>query len=270
MYITPQEYEVQFALIKFWDDNYTKDYSSAYRSLLAAEFSDKWLDPTKIKIDKAFIRHPATRKRERSRSCTVSDVLADFIMRIDQVAERQQEYPVTNPDRTVKDDSERKEKEQGIFYQFQIDAMKEGDVMPGGFATQYQLADSSIEDLIFAEVVPEIDAFRKELRYIKRNAEFYATTFAEKHGYQRKDALRRIKKLDLSRVRECKICGSAFYAHDYRRHICDMQQGIVAYKEGDRPKYRLSNKSACELENERKSAINRAKSTILAEENSII
>ncbi|KAB2332927.1 hypothetical protein [Bacillus mesophilum] len=270
MYLTPQEYEVQSALNRFWDANYTQEYTADERNQLAEDFTLEWLDPSKIKIDKPFIRHPATRKRERSRSCTVADVLADFIMRVDQVAERQQEYPVTNPDRSVRDDRDRMQKERSIFFQYEMDAMVEGDVMPSGLVTELQLADDSIEDILFAEVAPDIEAFRQELRRVKQNAEFYTTTLAEKYGYQRKDVLRRIRKLDLSRVRECKVCGSAFYAHDYRRHICDMQQGIVAYKEGDRRKYKLSDKSACELENERKTALNRGKTPILAEENSII
>ncbi|PMY00886.1 hypothetical protein C1Y18_35055, partial [Pseudomonas sp. MPR-R5A] len=89
--------------------------------------------------------------------CTVSDVLADFIMRVDQVAERQQEFPISNPDKSVNGKRERSKKERGTFFQYEMDAMKEGDVMPTGLVTEDKLADQSIEDILFADVPPDIE-----------------------------------------------------------------------------------------------------------------
>lgn len=272
MYLTPQEMAVQGALDAFWYEHYTKSYTVNERNELAAAFADQWLDGTKIKSDKAFIRHPATKKRNYDRSYTVADVLADFILRIDQVTERSREYPVQNPDYSLKGDRLRKDKERSIFFQYEEDAMKEGDMIPPYSVTEsdFQQANS-IEDILFVDTAPNVEQFRAELRKVKKFAEFYATTFSEEYGYDKRDALRRIKELDLSRVRECEICGSAFYAHDLRRHVCDMQRGVFTHKEkGKKPVFEVTDYSTCEIERDNKKAQERYKTSFLGEKMSII
>jgi len=225
MYLTPQEIAVQNALDAFWFENYTKLLTLEQRNQLAEQFAAEWVDPKKIKIDKTFIRHPATKKRLYNRDYTVMDVLADFIMRVDQVEERSAEYPVANQDYAVTGAARRQQKERSIFSQGEEDAMEEGDKLPpySVMESDIELANS-IEDIIFAEVAPDVEKFRAELRKVKRFADFYATTFAEEYGYDKKDALRRIKRMDLSRVRECEVCSGAYYAHDLRQRYCDCQQ----------------------------------------------
>jgi hypothetical protein len=248
MYLTPQERAVQGALEAFWYEYYTKELTTDQRNELAGEFAEKWLDGRKFKIDKAFIRHPATKTRQYDRNYTVADILADFIIRADQVEERSAEYPVGNPDYEVSGTRQRQDKERSLYFKDDLDKPKEErDPLPPYSVRSNDIKlPNSIEDVIFAETAPDIEQFRKELRRVKKYAEYYATSFAQEYGYDKTDALRRIKRLDLSRVRECEICGSAFYAHDLRRHVCDMQRGISDKKPSDQ--------SACELERDRQAS----------------
>ncbi|AZV45180.1 hypothetical protein BAOM_4601 [Peribacillus asahii] len=269
---TPQEMDVQKALTVFWYKYYTQPLTTEQRIELADQFIADWLDSSKVKTDKPFIRHPATRLREYGRVHTVADVLADFIMRVDQVVERSEEYPVINQDASVNSAKERKEKERSIFYEYEEDNMEEGDVLPPySVKVSSIVLDNSIEDELFAETAPSVKKFQAELRKVKHYKEFFATSFAEEYGYDRKDTLRKIKRLDLSRVRECKICGSAFYAHDFRRYVCDIQRGIKVHKfKGKPPVYEVTKESACELERDRIQAKERYKTRDLDEKNSTI
>lgn len=255
MYLTPQERAVQSALDAFWYEHYTKELTTDQRNQLADEFAEKWLVDRKFKIDRPFIRHPATKRRSFKRQYTVAEVLADFIIRADQVAEREEEYPVGNPDYEATGSNKRKHKELSLHFKDDLDKPKEErDPLPPYYVRANDIKlPNSVEDELFKETAPDVEQFRKELRRVKQFPEFYATTFAEEYNYDKKEALRRIKKLDLSRVRECRICGSAFYAHDLRRHVCDMQRGIKVHKEkGKAPVYEVTEKeSACELERNR-------------------
>lgn len=227
MFITPQDKEVQRALDRFWYTYYSKPISTEKRNRLAEQFAEEWLDSSKIKTDKPFIRHPATKIRALERSYTVGEVLADFIMRVDQVAERMAEYPVANQDSNVNGANKRKQVERAIFFQEDEDIAEEKDDtrVPAYSVRESEIIlDNSIEDILFAETTPTVERFRGELRKVKKYAEFYATSFAEDYGYPKQEALRRIKRLDLSRVRECEICSGAFYPTDLRQRYCDCQQ----------------------------------------------
>lgn len=261
---TPQEKDVQAALTAFWYEHYTKPYTTDERNRLAEQFADQWLDPTKVKIDKAFIRHPATVRRDFSRDYTVAEVLADFIMRANQFAERSAEYPISNPDHFVNSARERQKEERSIYFQYEEDIAaekgKESRLPPYSVRENAIILENSIEDILFAEHSPDVGKFQAEIRRVKKFAEFYATTFAEEYGYEKAEVLRRIKRLDLTRVRECEICGGAFYAHDFRRHVCDCQYGIKEHRvKGKAPVYEVTDESTCELkrnqENARKQAI---------------
>lgn len=258
-FVTPQEREVQAALTAFWYEHYTKSYSKSYRVLLASEFSEKWLDPTKVKIDKAFIRHPATRLRDFARTYTVADVLADFIMRVDQVAERNEEFPISNPDHAHAGAKERKDNELSIHYQYEDDiAELEGKKLrlpPYSIRESDIVLDNSIEDTLFKEPTPDVKQFRAELRRVKQNAESYATKYVKERGAEKGEVLLRIKRLDLIRVRECSVCGNPFYAHDKRRYVCDLQKGIKVIRvKGKKTVYEVTNESTCELERNREIA----------------
>jgi hypothetical protein len=272
LYLTTQERAVQGALDAFWYEHYTQPYTTEQRNKLAEGFIAKWLDPSKIKTDKQFVRHPATKNRLKNRNYTVADVLADFIMRVDQVAERKAEFPVENTDRQVNGAMQRQETELSIYFRDDLDKPPEErkPLPPYSVRANDIVMPNSVEDVLFTEHTPDVARFRAELRRVKKYAEFYATSFAEEYGFDKADTLRRIKRLDLSRVRECEICGGAFYAHDFRRHVCDTQRGIKTVREkGKAPVYVVTDESACELERERKTAKERAKIRDLVEEKSI-
>ncbi|MGG3691119.1 hypothetical protein [Heyndrickxia ginsengihumi] len=267
--MTPQEKAVQAALDAFWYEHYTKPHTSKQRNELAAVFADKWIDRSKIKPDKVFIRHPATQRRLYDHSYTVAEVLADFIMRVDQVKERDEEFPISNPDHDVNGKFKRRERERFILFRDDEDQSPEETkpMPPYSVKVNDIVLPNSIEDIIFAETAPDVGVFRAQLRKVKKFAEFYATTFAEEYGYDKQEALRGIKRLDLSRIRECEICGSAFYAHDLRRHVCDMQRGIMTRKEkGKKPVYEVTERSTCEIIRDNKKAQER----YLGEKKSII
>ncbi|WP_088105240.1 hypothetical protein [Halalkalibacter urbisdiaboli] len=226
-FVTPQERDVQRALEAFWYEHYTKEYDTSRRNELVEEFAFKWLDNSKIKADRPFIRHPATKKRQYNREYTVGEILADFIMRVDQVEERSKEYPISNPDHKLTGERDREAQERAIFFQWEEDALdkERGETVPPYSVKESDFAqDCSIEDILFSEEVPCVKAFRGRLRKVKRFAEFYATSFAEEYGYDKREILRRIRVLNLDRVRECLVCGGAFYARDMRMIYCDCQQ----------------------------------------------
>ncbi|WP_338753411.1 hypothetical protein [Bacillus sp. FJAT-52991] len=230
MFLTPQQREVQNALDRFWFTYYTKSLTAEQRIELADQFAVEWLDRPKFKIDSEFIRHPATLKRSFSRSHTVADVLADFIMRVDQVAERSAEYPISNPDHQVKGDRDRRENERSVYNQYQEDEAEKDEqarIPPYSVRESDIVLENSAEDILFKEASPSVKQFRAQLRKVKEFAEFYATTFADEYGYDKQGALRLIKRLGLSRVRECEICGGAYYAHDLRQRYCDCQQNPI-------------------------------------------
>lgn len=258
-FVTPQEREVQAALTAFWYEHYTKQYTTDQRNVLAEQFAEERLDPTKVKIDKVFIRHPATRLRDFTRSCTVADVLADFIMRVDQVAERAEEFPVSNPDHSHTGVQRRQENELSIHYQYQDDIAeqkgKEPRLPPYSIKESDIVIDNSIETTFFAEEQPDVKQFQAELRRVKRNAGTFAKKYAKVRGYEEAEVIRRIKRLEIRRVRECSVCGNAFYAHDKRRHVCDLQRGIKVIRvKGKKTVYEVTNESACELERNREIA----------------
>lgn len=221
-FVTPQEKAVQSALDTFWYEHYTKEYTSEQRNQLVEDFSEKWLSA--ISITKPFIRHPATKLKRFNRELTVGEVLADFILRIDQVEEREAEYPVNNPDRERNTTQKREVVERSIFFQGWEDEIEK---VPAYSVTESDFEQAnSIEDVLFPnqDPSPTVSKFIARLRHVKKYANFYATSFAEEYKYDKADAKKRIRRLDLSRVRECQICGGAFYAHDLRLRNCDCQQ----------------------------------------------
>lgn len=244
--MTEAEKAVQRALYELWYEHYTKPMTQTERNQLAADFAEKWLDPTRIKVDKPFIKHPATARKEFQRLCTVAEVLADFILRVDQNAEKSADYPILNRDAEVRREESRRNRERSIVFESEYDNgasdMAEGQsyqLPPYSVLERDLTIENSIEDELFAETPPTVEAFQQQLGKVKRNARKVARKY-EEQGYSYADALRRIRRLDVSRVRECVECGQAFYAHDLRRYVCDLQHGRT--EKGER-----SELSTCEL-----------------------
>lgn len=240
--LTKEETAVKDALYRFWFDHYTKPYTTAQRNQLVEDFASEWLDSSKIKMDKPVFYHPMNclKRRYDETKRTAMDILADFIMRANMHEERRAEYSVTHAEQELTNADDRKELERSIFFQYEEDAMEEGErVPPYSIRESSIVLENSIEVTLFLETAPDVKKYREELKKVMEYPEFWATTLSEEYGYDKAEALREIKGLELDRVRECLICGNGFYAHDKRRHICDQQHGRDT--KGNRTKH-----SACE------------------------
>lgn len=231
---TPQKETVQTALNQLWYTHYTRNISQDERNALAEDFAEQYLVTPQFNPQESFVIHPATAKKHAPR-VTVGEVLADFILRALVEGEKQQDYTVLNPDKQVRQQGQRKDRELSIVFdgEYEEDDSGEGIKKP-----PYSVLESEIPAQWLPRVT-SVEQYHAELQRVKEYADFYATTYAEERGIAKSDILRNIRRLDLERVRKCNVCGNAFYAHDLRRYTCDQQHGIN--KNGER-----SDLSACE------------------------
>src|SRR5690606_11887842 len=155
MYLLPKEYEAQRALNGLWFDYYRKPLTQAKRNQLAEDFATQWAD--KVSITKPFIKHPETVKKKRQRTSSINDVLADFIMRIDQKAETSEKYPVYNPDKQV--EVSRKDTEK-LVYAHETDTDEDN---------KRTITESEIVAQVAhqAKQTPSVEDVRRELAKIK-------------------------------------------------------------------------------------------------------
>lgn len=234
--MTIAETSVQNALYELWYDFYTQPLTTTERNELVEEFTEKWLDSAKIKIDKPAYYHPMNRLKQRydQPPVTASDILADFILRASEVSERGEQYPIHNAESDLTREDKRKKEEVGLFSD-ELDA-EAGERVPSGYITEAV----AVAEMYIPKTPPTVDEYREELARVKKYAGYYASTVHEVYGYDEADALRRIKALKLDRVKECRVCGGGFYARNMRREVCDQQHGIMVG--GGRSK-----ESACEL-----------------------
>ncbi|MGO1061084.1 hypothetical protein ACTL32_18380 [Planococcus sp. FY231025] len=234
--MTKAEALVKEALYELWFEHYTKPITLEQRLKLTQDFVDIWLDSTQIKIDKPFIYHPSLHHKNRydQPPVTVQEVLADFILRAHMVAERDEEYPVTNPEAELNTADKRLKREVGLFSD-NIDA-EAGERTPYGTLTDAE----AIARMYTPRAPVTVKKLTAELARVKNYAEFYATTFAEEYGYEKLDVLQRIKSLKLERIKTCVVCDGAFYPRNIRREVCDQQIGVLLGGE-------ISAESACEL-----------------------
>ncbi|MED4127483.1 hypothetical protein [Shouchella miscanthi] len=214
---TRGEKALQDAVRKFWDAHYTKPTDTAVRNELVAKFLAT-APVDSVALDKPFIVHPATRKKVKQASVTLMEVLGDFIMRPLTSTEKAEEYPVWSQETEVARTKRRKENESHIYFQGWQDGLTEGKEIPRFVVTEDQIPQEEprIEP-------PTVEEFRSKLRHVKMFAGHYAADWAEDRGLKQWKVVRKIKRLDLARVRECDVCGGAFYAHDLRMISCDCQ-----------------------------------------------
>lgn len=220
--LTQGEKALQDAITTFWYSHYTKPYNTAKRNDLVAEFLAR--EPIdSVALEKPFIVHPATRLKRKQASVTLMEVLADFIMRPLKATEKYEEYPVWSQEAEVAKDAQKKQKEKHIYFQEWEDGLPEDKEPPRFTITEDQIPQLKphIEPL-------DVEQFRAILRRVKKYAGFYAVDWAEERGLKPGTVERMIKRLDLSRVRECDICGGAFYARDLRMKSCDCQPASTA------------------------------------------
>ncbi len=268
--ISRAEAKVQLAIYDMWYKHYTNEkVTTKYRNDMARVFNALWANNTEIKVDKPFLRHPATRLKDFSRSYTIAEVLADFIMRIKANEEKDKEYPVHGVEKLFRDSVKDRTRHVGIYSQDESDRDNAEDfdhLRKYGLPKQttmsaYDMTEFSViqQQTVVGERVAENDTdgeasmdirkFKRVLLMEKSKAKGYARLYAN-DGYDYEDALKRIKRLDVSRVRECVECGEVFYAHDKRRYICDLQHGRIQDKVTG--EWRRTDQSHCEVENAKK------------------
>jgi hypothetical protein len=260
MFFTKEEMAVKTE----WLQKFLTDHNDApfpIRKLLVQYFCEEWQD--KIELTKPLMLHPYCRKKDRNQY-SVHDILTDFLLDVDQVAERSEEYPVENADKRARRNNAMRSKELSIV--FDSERAGEDDYRTPPFSIEESALSSRdpIEEIFFAESCAEtVEGLEDLLTEVKENEDYYVNMYADESEWNENQPDKRrtiknvraaIRSLDLKRVRECKECCGAFYAHDWRRHICDAQ------------KYPRSEESACEVKNHRK----RSKKPKLTQKKAII
>lgn len=226
------------AVTKFWTDH-SKAAPQQWRNQLVEQFTEQWIDAD---LYSPIMKHPES-KRKDSRKYSVLDILADFLLNADQVAERKEEYPVQNPNKRAKVENEIETTQLGIATEGDYD--EDTGMLPPFTIDEAKLTSNDpIKEIFFAEsCAKSVAEFKELVEHVKEYRNYYVATYVEEmpeKGRDRRQTMEAIRKMDVERVRECPECGGAFYAHDLRRHVCDLQ------------KYPNRQKSACEVNNKRK------------------
>ena len=216
------EAQLSRAVAVLWFEFDKVALTTTEREYIAQDFIIRWISDWRLRSIRVV--HPATRKKEKTDEMfrvPITDVLGDFVMNPDIVAERRVDYPVENPDKEVRGERKRRKTEFSILLQEESDALKaDGEEYPRGMVAESKLVKTHETELS----EPDVDEFRAELLDVKRNAAEYATKYRDRFGYTEAETMQRIYDLDLSRVAECVSCGNAFYRHDLRQVYCDTQR----------------------------------------------
>lgn len=241
MFLTNEDRAAIKATYDFWGAN--KKTPQQLRNKLVESFLAEW--STKINVMKPIMMHPDTRRKDYSRSRCIADIMADFILSIDQVDERNQEYPIENAEKAFRENVKRRQYERSIVFQDEIDREAEDYQTPSYSIEEYAFnARNPIEETFFKEDNAEtVEELRDLLTHVKKYRPFYVTTYSTEipeKGRKPEKVDRAIRKLDITKVKECEICGGSYYAHYRGRIHCDAQ------------KYPERNQSACEIKAHRK------------------
>lgn len=184
------------------------------------------------------MRHPELMKKSDASLYTISDVLADFIMDIDQVAERAAEYPVSNAERSYREEAKRNKKEKSLILDEDESDAESGwpkAFKPGCVSESALTLDNPVERTLFGERRDmSAEELASELSAIQRKPAKFIRRYADGNAWNRQDSIRRrtaenvaeaIERLELRRVRSCTVCGNGFYVHSRRvggQKICDV------------------------------------------------
>lgn len=174
------------------------------------------------------MRHPALLRKSAKRF-SIGDILADFIMNVDEVAERSAEYPVHGPEREFREESKR------MACESLLRTERAEEYAPGTVYEDTFTVNNPVESALF-DVPPNMSAeeLRGELTAIQRHPDDFIARYADNGAWNREDTVRQrtalevraaIVRLDMRRVRVCAVCGNAFYSHkpQYGRvKVCDV------------------------------------------------
>lgn len=162
------------------------------------------------------MRHPAL-LRKSAKQFSIGDILADFIMNIDEVAERSAEYPVHGPEREYRQEEQRMTREL-LLRSERAEGYAPGTVYEDTFAVS-----NPVESALF-DALPNMtaDELRAELTAIQRHPDDFIARYADGSVWNRAesrkwrtpaDVREAIERLDMRRIRVCAVCGNAFYSH---------------------------------------------------------
>lgn len=239
MYLTNAEKEVIV-----WLNDFIASHKNApldMRKHLANYFILEW--KTRVSMTRKFMRHPFIRKKSIVLYC-IHDILTDWLLAVDQVAERSKEYPIENADKRAN----REKHERVNVYSLVLEGAKQDEeeyrTPPYSIEERTISTRNPIEDIFFAEdTYKTIEALSDRILHVKKFREFYVTTYSVEMPEKcrsREEVDKAIRKLDITKVKECEICGGAFYAHYRGRIHCDTQ------------KYPQKKLAACEVKAHRK------------------
>jgi hypothetical protein len=184
------------------------------------------------------MRHPALMKKEGAQLHTIADVLADFILNVDQVAERTAEYPIYNAEREYRDANARKQREVSLL----LDEDRADDTgdwpQPTRIGTVSEDAfneGNPVESALFDEPLGMAgETLSAELVRLKAKPTPFIRRYADGGPWNRantgtrrtpENVLRAINNIELRRVKECIVCGNGFYSHSKqpgRQKVCDV------------------------------------------------
>lgn len=234
---------IQYELNGLWFKYYTSSIPSEKRVELADAFIKRYKD--KVSMTSNRFTHPALIKKGRYDvpRQSIAEILSDFILRAEEDSTR----TVKSRDLELDHDDRYKENSFRIFENDLDDAAKEAGEKIPAYSKSWEQAYDGMNPPRMTRTCKPVSAHqvKAELSRVKQYPEFYATTFEEDYGKDYDDTIRRIRRLDLDRVRTCEQCGDGFYARDLRRKVCDRQQGVL--ESGIRSK-----RSACELNHKRR------------------
>lgn len=192
-----------------------KDAPRDTRPELVRKFTDKLLDAgvSNVNLQTWTMKMPALMMKSGPQQFGILEVLAEYILDIDQVAERSEEYPIKNAEREHRDQDRRHKLETSLI----LDGEGDSDERMRGatYEDSFNSADPVRDELFGGADQLSAEELTKKLRAIKNDPE----QFIRKHG---RGTVQMLRLLDLSRVRQCEMCGNGFYAHDRRQVVCNL------------------------------------------------
>jgi hypothetical protein len=242
----PQSHVIR-AVHEFWRTH--ANAPPAWRNQLVEQFLAD-LTEKGVNLTAPIMRHPKT-YRKSFRRYSVLDIMADFLLDVDQVAERSQDYPVWNAEKALREERRQQKSELSIIFDEELDDNYDEYTRPPSYSILEHAFNkrNPIEELFFAEPRADtVEELTQLITEVKANEDYYVNKYADPNKpwnqtitdkkRTAKNVRKAIRSLDVTRVRECRVCGGAFYAHDRRRWICDVQ-----------PYPRVKRLSCCEYKN---------------------
>ncbi len=243
------------------------------RKALADEFISSLLSELEYNVSllqKWTMLHPDYYKKKTDKRHNILEIMSDYVMNVDQVAERNAEHPVQNAEKDKRDQESRREREvtmemkepkfeedydSRVVYEHmttsdQVDnpldilVLKEDEEER---TKQREEANSKLLELLLFEhkgTASTLEEFLDLIRLSKENVNHLVKLYADnEQPWNKKEAVKKeeekdykkrtptlvrneILRLDESRVKECEVCGEAYYAHHNRndRKYCDLIQ----------------------------------------------